>query len=134
MIAVRRLVAILVADVDGYSRLIGEDVAETAKAVRERLEAARPIVSNSRPHRQDDRRRRNAGVSFRCRSGRMRHRDPTLIVERQHRLIHGEDILGDGLNIAERLEGHWYRPILGFVLGPTSRKLRPASAAKNKDE
>ncbi|MFZ0605971.1 MAG: hypothetical protein WAN05_32255 [Roseiarcus sp.] len=46
MIAVRRLVAILVADVDGYSRLIGEDVAETAKAVRERLEAARPIVSN----------------------------------------------------------------------------------------
>ena len=47
MIAVRRLAAILVADVDGYSRLIGEDVAETAKAVRERLEAARPIVSNS---------------------------------------------------------------------------------------
>jgi class 3 adenylate cyclase len=52
----------------------------------------------------------------------MRHRDPTLIVDRQHRrsrrqthslphgvnlsavLIHGEDILGDGVNIAARLE------------------------------
>jgi adenylate cyclase len=46
MIAVPRLAAILVADVDGHSRLMDEDMAETAKAVRERLEAARPIVSN----------------------------------------------------------------------------------------
>ena len=46
MIAVRPLAAILVADVDGHSRLMDEDMAETAKAARERLEAARPIVSN----------------------------------------------------------------------------------------
>ena len=46
MIAVRRLAATLVAGVDGHSRLMDEDMAETAKAVRERLEAARPIVSN----------------------------------------------------------------------------------------
>ena len=32
----RRLAAILAADVVGYSRLIGEDEAGTAKAVRER--------------------------------------------------------------------------------------------------
>ena len=38
--------AILVADIVGYSRLMGEDGAGTAKAVRERLEAARPIVAN----------------------------------------------------------------------------------------
>jgi hypothetical protein len=41
MIAVRWLAVILV---DDYSRIIGEDVA--AKAVRERLEAARPILSD----------------------------------------------------------------------------------------
>jgi adenylate cyclase len=46
MMAKRRLAAILVADVVGYSRLIGEDEAGTAKAVRARLEAARPIVTN----------------------------------------------------------------------------------------
>jgi adenylate cyclase len=46
MMAKRRLAAILVADVVGYSRLIGEDEAGTAKAVRARLEAAQPIVTN----------------------------------------------------------------------------------------
>jgi class 3 adenylate cyclase len=46
MTAARRLAAILAADVVGYSRLIGEDDAGTTKAVRERLEAARPIVTN----------------------------------------------------------------------------------------
>jgi adenylate cyclase len=46
MTAGRRLAAILAADIVGYSRLMGEDGAGTAKAVRERLEAARPIVAN----------------------------------------------------------------------------------------
>jgi len=36
----RRLAAILAADVVGYSRLMGEDEAGTAKAVREHREAA----------------------------------------------------------------------------------------------
>jgi class 3 adenylate cyclase len=40
----RRLAAILAADVAGYSRLMGEDEAGTAKIVRERREAATPIV------------------------------------------------------------------------------------------
>ncbi len=42
----RRLAAILAADVVGYSRLMGEDEAGTARAVREHREAARPIVAS----------------------------------------------------------------------------------------
>ncbi len=41
----RKLAAILFADVVGYSRLMGEDEAGTARAVREDREAARPIVT-----------------------------------------------------------------------------------------
>jgi class 3 adenylate cyclase len=41
----RKLAAILAADVVGYSRLMGEDEAGTAKIVRERREAAGPIVA-----------------------------------------------------------------------------------------
>src|SRR5271163_4365977 len=41
----RRLAAILAADVVGYSRLMGEDEAGTARSVREHREAARPIVA-----------------------------------------------------------------------------------------
>ena len=46
MTATRRLAAILAADVVGYSRLMGEDEAGTARAVREHREAARPIVAS----------------------------------------------------------------------------------------
>ena len=46
MTAARRLAAILAADVVGYSRLMGEDEADTARAVREGREAAQPIVTN----------------------------------------------------------------------------------------
>ena len=46
MTAPRRLAAILAADVAGYSRLMGEDEAGTARAVREHRDAARPIVAN----------------------------------------------------------------------------------------
>jgi class 3 adenylate cyclase len=42
----RRLAAIFAADIVGYSRLMGEDEADTARAVRERREAAQPIVAN----------------------------------------------------------------------------------------
>jgi class 3 adenylate cyclase len=44
MTAARRLAAILAADVVGYSRLMGQDEAGTAKAVREGHEASTPIV------------------------------------------------------------------------------------------
>ena len=42
----RKLAAILFADVVGYSRLMGEDEAGTARAVRQHREAARPIVAS----------------------------------------------------------------------------------------
>ena len=48
MTAARRLAAILVADIAGYSRLMGEDEAGAARAVREHREAARPIVADHR--------------------------------------------------------------------------------------
>ncbi|MBV8107146.1 MAG: hypothetical protein JO223_21475 [Hyphomicrobiales bacterium] len=41
----RKLAAILAADVVGYSRLMGEDEAGTARAVSEHREAARPIIA-----------------------------------------------------------------------------------------
>ena len=45
MTAARRLAAILAADVVGYSRLMGQDEAGTAKAVREGHEASTPTVA-----------------------------------------------------------------------------------------
>ena len=42
----RRHAAILAADIVGCSRLMGEDEADTARTVRERREAAQPIVAN----------------------------------------------------------------------------------------
>ena len=44
MTAARRLAAILAADVVGYSRLMGEGEAGTARAVREHRQAAHPIT------------------------------------------------------------------------------------------
>ena len=46
MTATRRLAAILAADVAGYSRLMGEDEAGTAQALREHRAAADPIVAH----------------------------------------------------------------------------------------
>src|SRR5450432_3590215 len=48
MTEARKLAAIMAVDVVGYSRLMGEDEAGTARAVREHRDAARPIVSNLR--------------------------------------------------------------------------------------
>ena len=124
MSANRRLAAILAADVVGYSRLMGEDEAGTAMAVREHREAATPIV---RSHGgrivktmgdgvllefpsvvaavecaiaiQKLMVERNAGVP---QDKRIAYRMGVHIGDV---LIEGEDILGDGVNIAARLEG-----------------------------
>jgi class 3 adenylate cyclase len=46
MTSARRLAAIVTADVVGYSRLMGEDEAGTARAVREHRDAAGPIAAD----------------------------------------------------------------------------------------
>src|SRR5215472_5997422 len=45
MITTRRLTAILAADMAGYSRLMGEDEAGTAQALREHRSVADPLVA-----------------------------------------------------------------------------------------
>ena len=121
--ATRRLAAILAVDVVGYSRLMGEDEAGTAKAVRERREAAQPIVRSfgGRVVKtmgdgvllefpsvvaavecviaiQKLFAERNAGLAE---GKRILYR---VGVNLGDVLIEGDDILGDGVNVAARLE------------------------------
>ena len=123
MAETRRLAAILAADVVGYSRLMGEDEAGTAKAVRERREAATPIVREFGGRLvkttgdgvllefpsvvaavecaiviQKQMVERNAGIPE---AKRILYR---VGVNLGDVLIEGDDILGDGVNIAARLE------------------------------
>jgi TolB-like protein/class 3 adenylate cyclase/Flp pilus assembly protein TadD len=123
MTATRRLAAIMAIDVVGYSRLMGEDEAGTALRVREHRDAARPIVAG-----QGGRIVSTAGdglllefpsvvAAVECAIAIQK-----LMAERNAEtpedkrivyrigvnlgdlLIDGEDILGDGINIAARLE------------------------------
>ena len=123
MTAARRLAAILAVDVAGYSRLMGEDEAGTAKAVREHREAARPVVQGLGGRivktmgdgvllefpsvvaavecaiaLQKPMVGRNADVPE---GKRIVYR---IGVHLGDVLIDGDDILGDGVNIAARLE------------------------------
>ena len=123
MAETRKLAAILAADVVGYSRLMGEDEAGTARAVREHREAATPIVQEHGGRLvkttgdgvllefpsvvaavecaiaiQKQMVERNAGVPE---EKRILYR---IGVNLGDVLIDGEDILGDGVNIAARLE------------------------------
>ena len=122
--AARRLAAILAADVVGYSRLMGEDEAGTAKIVRERREAAAPIV------------RSFGGRLVKTMGDGVLLEFPSIVaavecavaiqkmmaecnaslpeakrilyrigVNLGDVLVEGDDILGDGVNVAARLEG-----------------------------
>ena len=124
MTAPRRLAAILAVDVVGYSRLMGEDEAGTARAVGESREAARPIVASSGGRIvkttgdglllefpsvvaavecaiaiQKLMAERNADTPE---AKRVVYR---IGVNLGDVLVEGDDILGDGVNIAARLEG-----------------------------
>src|SRR6516225_5695061 len=120
----RRLAAILAADVAGYSRLMGADEAGTAQALREHLAAITPIVTS---HSGRVVKTTGDGVlldfssivaAVECAAAvqqLMAERNAELPQDRQMLfrigvnlgdvLIEGEDILGDGVNIAARLEG-----------------------------
>ena len=124
MSPIRRLAAIMAVDVVGYSRLMGEDETGTALAVKEHRDAARPIVRNlggrivktmgdgvllEFPSVVDAVEcaiaiqrlmvERSVGVSE---ARRIVYR---IGVNLGDVLIDGDDILGDGVNIAARLEG-----------------------------
>ena len=123
MTASRKLAAILAADVVGYSRMMGEDEAGTASLVRERREAAQPMIAA------------HGGRLFKTMGDGMFVEFPSVVaavecalaMQRQMAasnegaveakrvlyrigvhlgdvLVEGEDILGDGVNIASRLE------------------------------
>ena len=123
MTASRKLAAILAADVVGYSRMMGEDEAGTASLVRERREAAQPMIAA------------HGGRLFKTMGDGMFVEFPSVVaavecalaMQRQMAasnegaleakrvlyrigvhlgdvLVEGEDILGDGVNIASRIE------------------------------
>jgi adenylate cyclase len=124
MAATRRLAAILAADVVGYSRLMGLDEAGTAQAVREHRAAADPIIAE-----QGGRVVKTTGDGMLIEFGSVvgavecalalqqlaAERNVSVAAERRMEwrigvhlgdvLVEGEDILGDGVNIAARLEG-----------------------------
>ena len=123
MTEARRLAAIMAVDVVGYSRLMGEDEAGTARRVREHREAARPLVAA-----RDGRIVKTMGdglllefpsvvaavdcalaIQWLMAERTAAESPQTRIVYRigvslGDVLIDGDDILGDGVNIAARLE------------------------------
>jgi len=124
MASTRRLAAILAADMVGYSRLMGLDEAGTVRELREHRAAADPIIADHGGRivkttgdglliefgslvgavecalaLQRLAAERNAEVSA---DRRMEWR---IGVHLGDVLIEGDDILGDGVNIAARLEG-----------------------------
>jgi class 3 adenylate cyclase len=120
----RRLAAILAADVAGYSRLMGADEAGTARALREHHAAANPLVAQHGGRvvkttgdgvliefgsvvgalqcaiaLQELAAERGAGIAD------DRRMDWRIGIHLGDVLVEGDDILGDGVNIAARLEG-----------------------------
>ena len=120
----RRLAAILAADIVGYSRLMGEDEAGTARALREHRAAANPLIAEHGGRivkttgdgaliefgsvvgavqcaiaLQRLMTQRNAGID------EIRRMDLRIGVHIGDVLVEGDDIIGDGVNIAARLEG-----------------------------
>jgi TolB-like protein/class 3 adenylate cyclase len=120
----RRLAAIVAADVAGYSRLMGLDEAGTAQAMREHRAAVDPIVG-----RYGGRIVKSTGdgillefpsvvAAVECAvsvQAAMAERNTHVPEDRRMRfriginlgdvLIQDDDILGDGVNVAARLEG-----------------------------
>ena len=120
----RRLAAILAADVAGYSRLMGADEVGTARTLREHREVTDALVAKHGGRLvkttgdgvllefpsvvdtveyavavQEVMARRNEGTP---RDQRMQFR---IGINLGDILIEGDDILGDGVNVAARLEG-----------------------------
>jgi class 3 adenylate cyclase len=120
----RKLAAILAADIAGYSRLMGLDEAGTAKALREHRAAIDPILAG---HGGRVFKTTGDGVLVEFASiaaavesalavqKLMAERNADVPEDRRMLfrigislgdvLIEGDDVLGDGVNVAARLEG-----------------------------
>jgi adenylate cyclase len=120
----RRLAAILAADIAGYSRLMGADEVGTVQSLREHRSAADPLIAE---HGGRVVKTTGDGLliefgsvvgAVECALGLQRlaaERNAGTPAERRMEwrigihigdvLIEGDDILGDGVNIAARLEG-----------------------------
>src|SRR5215469_16100516 len=120
----RRLAAILAADIAGYSRLMGADEVGTVQALREHRSAADPLIAE---HGGRIVKTTGDGVliefgsvvgAVECALGLQElaaERNASIASDRRMEwrigihigdvLIEGDDILGDGVNIAARLEG-----------------------------
>ena len=120
----RRLAAVLAADIAGYSRLMEADEVGTVQALREHRAAADPMIAQ-----HDGRIVKTTGDGLLIEFGSVvgavecalalqrlaAERNAETPAERRMEwrigihigdvLIEGEDILGDGVNIAARLEG-----------------------------
>ena len=130
----RRLAAIVAADVAGYSRLMGLDEVGTARTLREHREVTDALVAKHGGRLvkstgdgvllefpsvvdavecavavQAVMAQRNEG----CRDRRMLFR---IGINLGDILIEGDDILGDGVNVAARLEGIASRVALHLVV------------------
>src|SRR6266446_2233498 len=124
MTAARRLAAILAADVAGYSRLMGADEEGTAQALREHRAAADPLIAH---HGGRIVKTTGDGVliefssvvgAVQCAVGLQklaaernagspgdRRMEWRIGIHLGDVLVEGDDILGDGVNIAAHLEG-----------------------------
>src|SRR6201993_5230328 len=120
----RRLAAILAADVAGYSRLMGADESGTARNLRGHRAAIDPVIAN---HGGRIVKTTGDGILLEFPSivaavecaiavqKLMARRNADVPVDRRMLfriginlgdvLIEGDDILGDGVNVAARLEG-----------------------------